>query len=496
MDSFLEIGPQDVFVDPERNSEQARLRSYFAALTPTQQEKLAVRISQSDYTRPSAIPAILSRDLFEWSQAAAEERAVASTAFLKDIYSHESPDILTEVPRLRDVLRTNPYFLKRLVGSPSTAGPWNIEMAMDWALSKRGSQSLEPVIVENDTCAIGGLLTLPVISDLLRREWRDHARFDAFEDGTLYLDRLLSIISQNAKHYRPGRPLLFAEDYLNPYLAEGSRHWLRERILDAGFLLAGTYNRSRLHFDPVLSQYHLDGQALSAVFLHYYPCVFDRHYPEFTLVADYLKDDSNAAHAVDGFWGHYADRGYATWLQTNAIGAEVLCDKATASFLPDIVRFYLRRQPLIQTSTYITFVDNTGGTDHATVHRVFDDPLNWVIKSRRDSGQGMGIYLGHRMANGEILRGRSWDSLRVEVDGHPLDFVAQPLIDEPTFALPGKPESALEFRNIVHTVADDLISANQVFVRAAPKLQSKNISTNHECFLLPVLIPKSPLRST
>ena len=421
--------------------------------------------------------------MFEWSQDAARERALAIDLFLRDVYSHAQPNIFSVYPRLKFCLESNPYFLKRLVGNSRAAAPWNIEVAFDWTIRRRNGM-LCPVVIESDTCAIGGLLTCAIIYQHMRSLWHDSLNLSRFEDGSEYLQDLLVVLADIAEK-ASGIPLLYTERCLKQYFVNPQHSWLRDQFAIHGFKVAGPWNRRQIRLDKRKRRYRFAGKLVSLVFLHYYPCCFDLNYPEYCRVPQYLRTPSEMRHAVNGFWTAYHSGSKRAWSQTNPLGAEVMCDKATSAFLPDIVRHYLGCEPIIGSSDYLCFFNDDGKLDPLVVDRVFDNPKEWVVKSRRDSGQGYGVI------RAEDCAAHAWHTLRSTVMKRPLDFVAQPIIDDEQFDFPDREVRTIEFRNIVHTLESNAFQVNQVFCRAARVGKPRNLSSNLNCQMIPLLVPRS-----
>lgn len=365
----------------------------------------------------------------------------------------------------------------------------NFEMAMDWTVAPDGSGTLMPVLLENDTCAIGGLLTLAAMWHAWRRCWKT-ADLSDFEDNTLYLNSLLDEINAQSRAFGNGIPLVFVEKCLHPYLGPNATSWLRKALDARGIRVCGPWNKRHLRFDRHSNRYIFSGQPVSFLMLYYYPFTFDTTYDEYSGVAPMYKTAYERSHAVNGYWRSFHGGGYRLWGQTNPLGSELFCDKAIVAFLPNLVRFYLKNEPELRETGYRLFCQRSAGDLNVSLSEVFDDPHRWVVKSRRDSGMGLGVFIGQSMCDGQVQNGLTWQQLRQEVQRSPESYVAQRYFTDLEAHVAGAGLVSFELRNIVHIFGEKRLTVEPLLMRAAPRGERRNISSNPRCRCIPVLCPR------
>ena len=99
----------------------------------------------------------------------------------------------------------------------------------------------------------------------------------------------------------------------------------------------------------------------------------------------------------------------------NAIGNGVADDKAIYVYVPDMIRYYLNEEPLLQNvPTY-----QLGNPEERAY--VFDNISSMVVKQTNGSG-GYGMLMGHASSTEEI------EAYKLEILKDPRQFIAQPTI--------------------------------------------------------------------
>ncbi|MEM1011314.1 MAG: circularly permuted type 2 ATP-grasp protein [Planctomycetota bacterium] len=100
----------------------------------------------------------------------------------------------------------------------------------------------------------------------------------------------------------------------------------------------------------------------------------------------------------------------------NAVGAGVADDKAVYPFVPDMIEFYLKQEPILDNvPTYVC--DREDDLQYTLEHL---DQL--VVKGTNDSG-GYGLLMGHQASKKER------DAYAEKIKADPRGFIAQPVID-------------------------------------------------------------------
>jgi uncharacterized circularly permuted ATP-grasp superfamily protein len=270
-------------------------------------------------------------------------------------------------------------------------------------------------------------------------------------------------------------------------LNEQANSWLRAKLLSHGFLIAGPWNKKLLKFSRSSRKYFFDGEPVSLFMLYYYPFCFDRRFSQYKRVSQAYRNPYEYSHAVDGFWTNFFTGGFRRWAQTNPLGSDLFADKAVVAFLPELVRHYLHKKAAISKSTYMTLVGEDGRPARDRLQMVFDNRSRWVIKSRLDSGMGVGVFVGRSMAGRKRMNDLNWEQLRQRVSKFPMGYVAQELVEDvPIIGTSGCPVS-FEMRNIVHTFGEDVVQIDPLLMRVAPVGETRSIASNPNCRRVHVL---------
>lgn len=107
----------------------------------------------------------------------------------------------------------------------------------------------------------------------------------------------------------------------------------------------------------------------------------------------------------------------------NEVGTGVADDKAIYPFVPDMIRFYLSQEPILENvPTYICAREE----DRKYVLENLD---KLVVKSTNESG-GYGMLMGHQATESQR------EEFREKILKEPRDFIAQPVVElsqHPTF---------------------------------------------------------------
>ncbi len=119
----------------------------------------------------------------------------------------------------------------------------------------------------------------------------------------------------------------------------------------------------------------------------------------------------------------------------NAPGCGAADDKATYVFVPDMIRFYLKEEPILQNvPTYICERKDE-------MQYVLDNIEELVIKPVNMSG-GYGIHMGNRLTEEEK------DKVRAEIKADPRGYIAQPIMSLSLHSTYIEDEGSFEPRHI------------------------------------------------
>jgi uncharacterized circularly permuted ATP-grasp superfamily protein len=127
---------------------------------------------------------------------------------------------------------------------------------------------------------------------------------------------------------------------------------------------------------------------------------------------DPLLFRSNSVLGVPGLLGAYR-KGNVTIV--NALGNGVADDKAIYAYVPQMIRYYLGEEPILQN------VPTYHLTDPEASAYVFKNYDNMVFKRTNDSG-GYGMIMGNKISEEE------WVKAKAEIEQDPRNFIAQPII--------------------------------------------------------------------
>jgi len=463
----------------------------FKALAEDDQHSLFRDVSAINLFPASPVPLVLNREVYEWSQAAAAERAIAASSFLCDLYSHNEPRVYGECPDLKRVIERNPYFVKSLVGTRAAQeSTWDIEMAMDWMVYRDHAGHLRPVIIESDTCNIGGFFELAFLKHQLTSRWPslfDQGRFET----TNYLSALFDAFRG---HSADGdETVVYVEDYLEGSFGEAALPWVKDIVGRSGVRVIGPRSRSRLERGQGILT--IDKRLVTRFFNRYYPCVLDNRHPTYPTAPQYLQEHTH--HCLPNFWSSVLDDSAMPLHIANCLGSELFVDKATSAFLPALVRTYLGRTPLVEDTFYRLFVTHDGMADRETIAAVFDDPDHWVVKSRLDGGQGKGVYRGRHLASGSRLKnGHSWESLRARVVDAPDEYVAQSEVIECPLNAPCLGERSFELRNLSYVIDGMVFTIPEMQLRTSPLGEDHTLTGTRSAAQIPLLVPATtPIES-
>ncbi len=127
---------------------------------------------------------------------------------------------------------------------------------------------------------------------------------------------------------------------------------------------------------------------------------------------DPLLFNKNSLLGVPGIMGAYRK---GTVALANAVGNGVADDKAVYAYVPDMIKYYLNEEPILpNVPTYQ--MSNKEERKH-----VFENMSSMVVKRTNQSG-GYGMLMGNKATDEEI------HLMKLEIEKHPREFIAQPII--------------------------------------------------------------------
>ena len=115
---------------------------------------------------------------------------------------------------------------------------------------------------------------------------------------------------------------------------------------------------------------------------------------------------------VPGIMGAYRK---GTVALANAVGNGVADDKAVYVYVPAMIKYYLNEEPILpNVPTYQ--MSNEDERKH-----VFENMQGMVVKRTNQSG-GYGMLMGNKASDEEM------NQMKIEIEKHPREFIAQPII--------------------------------------------------------------------
>lgn len=99
----------------------------------------------------------------------------------------------------------------------------------------------------------------------------------------------------------------------------------------------------------------------------------------------------------------------------NAIGTGVADDKVTYAYVPEMIRYYLDQEPILdQVPTYLAWREDDR-------RRILSDLPNLVVKAANESG-GYGMLIGPAASKAQI------EEFRARIEANPRNYIAQPVV--------------------------------------------------------------------
>jgi uncharacterized circularly permuted ATP-grasp superfamily protein len=133
----------------------------------------------------------------------------------------------------------------------------------------------------------------------------------------------------------------------------------------------------------------------------------------------------------------------------NAPGAGVADDKVVYTYVPDMIRYYLGEEPILEN------VPSFNLEDKQQQKHVIANVENLVVKPANESG-GYGMYIGPRESK------RSTADIKRQIKANPRNYIAQPIINLST--VPTLCENAIEARHV--DLRPFILQGNRSYVTA------------------------------
>ncbi len=471
-----------------------RLREQFEKTSPSEMKVIRAKLKAESGFAVEPLPVIMDKAVWELLKSAAAQRALAANKFLKDIYQSKSPLFLQKYPSFKPILESSPMFAHEIVGTEAAKkNPFDFTLAMDIILTDNADGSKGFSILEADSGSIGGNFRMAQVSQALEDAWPESNLKSDFLDARDGLFKRMELHSRNAK-IRGGRSLLYTEQ--DPAFEPGSSSHLQEWLNKRGILIAGPWNKKDLKYNYLEKKYYFQGMPIKDLWLEYYTEPLDPLSPVYERVSEMIKSDPfEQSHMLPGFWGNWLNGGFRNWRQNNPQGIEVFTDKAIAAAISMSEKLYLGKQSQLK-NLYSNILQDSPHATQKFINRVFADQAGTVIKSRRDSGQGSGVYIGRALYDGKTKNSLTWSDLKIQVEKNPLDWVYQPFMQEQPLILADGRRRTYEFRIITNVENGVPRVVDAVYIRSSAEGTMRNMSGTRELddldapSIIPVLIPK------
>ncbi len=358
----------------------------------------------------------------EWAsiEAGLKQRVRALNLFLDDVYSEQR--ILNEAIIPRDLIETSACFNRKLSGFRPNGGVWTHIVGTDLVRDADGSLY---VLEDNARCPSG------VSYVLENREAMKRVLPEVFDGSTIapveaYPERLLeTLINVAPQSDEPTAVLLTPGPYNSAYF---EHCFLAQRMgieLVSGADL--TVQDKVVWMNTTRGPRRVD--------------VIYRRIDDDFLDPEFFRDDSMLG--VSGLMKAYF-AGNVTL--ANAPGNGIADDKAVYAYVPDMIRFYLNEDAILNNvPTYVCSREDERSHVLANLDKMVVKPVN-------ESG-GYGIVLGPRATKEELAKAA--DSIK----GDPRNWVAQPMLNlstVPTITSEGLAPRHVDLRPFILVGRDDV----------------------------------------
>ncbi len=368
------------------------------------------------------IPRLIARDEWALLSKGLKQRVQVLNRFLNDIYGPQ--DCIRAGILPADLILQNPQFRLEVVGRPPPHGVYVHVAGVD--IVRTGERDFY-VLEDNARTPSGVSYMLENREAMMRLAPDLHARYRVAPVET-YPDQLLATLKSVAPRGARGDPTVvlltpgrfnsafyehsFLADKLGIELVEGSDLFVR----DDKVFMRTTQGPQRV--DVIYRR--VDDDFID-------PLVFN---PNSMLGVAGLMSASEAGNVT----------------LANAVGAGISDDKAVYSYMPELTRFYMGEEPLLNN------VPTWRCREPSALAYVLDHLDELVVKEVAGSG-GYGMLIGPTASKAEI------ETFRRKLSASPEQFIAQPtlaLSTCPTFVGAGVAPRHVDLRPFVLTGADEV----------------------------------------
>lgn len=433
-------------------------------------------------------PIVIPESTLETMRSATTQWARASRQLLTDVYSNID-NKFHSIPGLKHVVESSPYYARELIewGVPSDF-QWNFTTSLDWQFTHEPNSLDSIQIIEVNAGSIGGLDRSAFVFYALRKLWESEVSFEYVIDGVSSLQNLLNTCSSVAQN-NSGLSVVFQENDQASIYGPDSDHiyntWLRQN----GATLISNWNSHLLQYDANSNCYTYQGKPIGNFLLQYYPVAIDRNTQSYANLSEIYKTEYEQSHNVDGFWcNYYKNMGYKKWHVFNPLGVDLLNDKALLAYYNDIIRLYLAEEPVVPLHSYVFCDASSLSNVDNFIDNIFNNQDSWVVKSRRENREGLGVFVGRYLRDNPDSGSFNWNDLKEIVRLSPQGFAFQKFLDEPMLTLPDGRVRSYEVRNFSWTHGNNVTAFDVPYVRCSPPGSLRNLSRKDGASIVPVFM--------
>src|ERR1700681_402290 len=337
------------------------------------------------------IPRIFSHQ--EWRRIAngVEQRVRALNAFLNDVY--HGARILREGRLPRELVYSSDLFVREMIGVRVLNDVYIHVSGIDLIRDETGT----PRVLEDNVRTPSGISYVLENRDVLKRtspRLFDGYRIEPVDDYPLRLLRTLSEAAPRGVH-EPSVVVLTPGIYNSAYYEHAMLARTMGVPLAEGRDLIVVDNRVFLKTTRGLERVDVIYRRIDGDFL------------------DPLYFRPNSSLGVVGLMNAYRSGNVGL---ANAIGTGVADDKALYRFVPEMIRFYLREEPLLDN------VETFDCSDDVSRRHVVANLNRLVVKRTNGSG-------GYGMLIGPASTVQQRDEFARKIEAEPRSYIAQPVVE-------------------------------------------------------------------
>ena len=164
-------------------------------------------------------------------------------------------------------------------------------------------------------------------------------------------------------------------------------------------------------------------------------------------------------------------------------GVDFVGDKEFYLYVEDLIRYYLKEEPVLRNIDTRRFADGSGKTDAKVFRETFEGLKDFVIK-KTDGRGGDAVWIGHKMKAADIAK------LKKRIKDDPTAYISQRFTP-----LSHVNDNIVDLRLLTQVLADDIIVANVPWGRGIPLGGNGKVNLSGDGREFAILVPRKILRS-